>query len=66
MVFDDSPNFSILFVVALIFQIGTVFGNFRERFKNKVKDKDYRKYISFANCDLTNKTNQDPELTDFY
>ena len=37
VVFDDFPNFSILFVVVSIFQIGTVFGNFRERFKNKVE-----------------------------
>lgn len=58
MVFDDFPNFSILFVVVSIFQIGTVFGNFRERFKTRWKDKDYRKYISFANSDLTNKTNR--------
>ena len=37
VVFDDFPNFSILFVVVSIFQIGTVLGNFRERFKNKVE-----------------------------
>jgi len=37
LVFDDFRNFSILFIVVSIFQIGTVLGNFRERFKNKVE-----------------------------